>query len=158
MELLAPAGSFEALTAAVQSGADSVYIGGSEFSARRSAVNFTIDEIKKAAEYCHLRYVKLHVAANILVKEKEKTAFLDYIGALCDTGVDAVIIQDIGMARAVHEMFPELELHASTQMTCASVEAVNYLENIGFSRVVLARELSMSAIKEICENTDAHYK
>ncbi len=155
MELLAPAGSYEALTSAVQSGADAVYIGGSEFSARRSAVNFTIDEIKKAADYCHLHYVKLHVAANILVKEKEKTAFLDYISLLCHAGVDAVIIQDIGMANLVHKMYPDLPLHASTQMTAASVEAVKYLEEMGFSRVVLSRELSIDAIREICEKTSA---
>ncbi len=154
MELLAPAGSFETLTSAVQSGADAVYIGGSEFSARRSAVNFTLEEIKKAADYCHMHYVKLHVAANILVKEKEKAAFLNYIGALCEAGVDAVIIQDIGMAKLVHEMYPDLCLHASTQMTAASVEAAEFLQNMGFSRIVISRELSIAAIKEICDKTD----
>ncbi|MBO5060780.1 MAG: U32 family peptidase [Clostridia bacterium] len=150
MELLAPAGSFSALCAAVQSGADAVYIGGSEFSARRSAANFTLDEIKKAADYCHVRGVTLHVAANILIKEKEKEKFLDYIGKLNEIGVDAVIIQDIGMAAAVHRIYPDLPIHASTQMTAASVDAAKKLKEIGFSRVVLARELSCEAIRKIC--------
>ena len=149
MELLAPAGSYEALCAAVQSGADAVYIGGSEFSARKGAVNFTIEEIEKAARYCHLRGVHLHVAANILIKEKEKERFLKYIGKLNEIGVDAVIIQDIGMASAVHKMYPDLPLHASTQMTVTSVSAAKKLRQVGFSRVVLARELSKEAILKI---------
>ncbi len=150
MELLAPAGSFSALCAAVQSGADAVYIGGSEFSARRSAVNFNIDEIKKAADYCHLRGAALHVAANILIKENEIKKFIDYIGNLYEIGVDAVIIQDIGMAREVHRLFPNLPLHASTQMTATGLNAAKELKKIGFSRVVLARELSREAIRKIC--------
>lgn len=151
MELLAPAGSFSALCAAVQSGADAVYIGGSEFSARSSAVNFTIEEIEKAARYCHLRGVNLHVAANILIKDKEKERFLAYIGKLNKIGVDAVIIQDIGMATLVHKMYPDLPLHASTQMTISSVAAAKKMKELGFSRVVLARELSREAIKKISQ-------
>lgn len=154
MELLSPAGSFSALCSAVQSGADAVYIGGSSFSARRSAVNFSLEEIKKAVEYCHLRGVKLHVAANILVKEKEKAEFLQYIGELNDIGVDAVIIQDIGMASLVRRMYPDLPLHASTQMTVASSKAAEFLKEMGFSRIVLARELSAEAIENICKNVD----
>ena len=151
MELLAPAGSFSALCAAVQSGADAVYIGGSEFSARKGAVNFTIEEIEKAARYCHLRGVKLHIAANILIKEKEKEKFLEYIRKLNKIGVDAVIIQDMGMATLVHKMFPDLQHHASTQMTITSVEAAKKMKELGFSRVVLARELSQDAIKRISQ-------
>ena len=154
MELLAPAGSFDTLIAAVQSGADAVYIGGSEFSARRSAGNFTIDEIIRAADYCHIRNVKLHVAANILIKEKEVSAFLEYIGKIYRVA-DAVIIQDIGMASRIREMYPELPLHASTQMTVSSVSAAKRLEEIGFERIVLARELSMSQIETICNNVNA---
>ncbi len=154
MELLSPAGSFSALCAAVQSGADAVYIGGSSFSARRSAANFSSEEIKKAADYCHLRGVKLHVAANILIKEKEKEDFLKYIGELNDIGVDAVIIQDIGMASIVRKMYPDLPLHASTQMTVSSSKAAEYLKEMGFSRIVLARELSCEAIKKICKKVD----
>lgn len=153
MELLAPAGSFETLKAAVQSGADAVYIGGSEFSARRSAVNFTPEEIEEAAKYCRLRNVKLHVAANILIKEKETEAFLRYIGKLNDAGVDAVIIQDIGMAMTVHQMYPDLPIHASTQMTVTNLESAKRLKEAGFSRVVLARELSREAIEKITKES-----
>ncbi|MDD6214662.1 MAG: U32 family peptidase [Firmicutes bacterium] len=153
MELLAPAGSFDALRAAVQSGADAVYIGGSEFSARRSADNFTTDEIKEAADYCHIRGVKLHVAANILIKEKETGAFLRYVEKLNDAGVDAVIIQDIGMASVIRQAFPDLPLHASTQMTVTSLDAAKRLEEMGFSRIVLARELSREAIEKIAAGT-----
>ena len=96
MELLAPAGSEEALKAAVQSGADAVYIGGSSFSARQSAKNFTLDDMERQIKYCHIRGAAVHVAANILVKDKEKKHFLDYIGQLNEIGADAIIIQDIG--------------------------------------------------------------
>ncbi|MBE7015459.1 MAG: U32 family peptidase [Ruminococcaceae bacterium] len=154
MELLAPAGSFEALVAAVQSGADAVYIGGSQFSARRNANNFSIDEITKAADYCHIRNVKLHVAANILIKEKEVQSFLEYIGKLYRV-VDAVIIQDIGMASKIRELYPDLPLHASTQMTVSSVAAAKKLEEMGFERIVLARELSMKQIECICKSVNA---
>lgn len=152
MEILSPAGSMEALYAAVQSGADAVYIGGTEFSARRSAANFTLSDIETALKYCHIRGVKLHVAANILIKEKEKERFLEYIGKLNEIGVDAVIIQDIGMAEKVRQMYPDLAIHASTQMTVTNLSGALELQKMGFSRIVLARELSRTAIKKICEN------
>ncbi len=154
MELLAPSGSFEAVIAAVQSGADAVYIGGKEFSARSGAENFSNEEIAEVIRYCHLRGVKVHVAANILVKERETAQFLEYMGFLNSAGVDAVIIQDIGMAKAVRERYPELPLHASTQMTVASLSAVKYLEKMGFTRVVLARELSADEIGYIAKNSN----
>ena len=154
MEILAPAGSMDVLYAAVQSGADAVYIGGTEFSARRSAANFTLSQIEEAVKYCHLRDVKLHVAANILVKEKEKQAFLDYLGKLNAIGVDAVIIQDIGMASAARNIYPDLPLHASTQMTVTNLSGALFLQNMGFSRIVLARELSKAAIKTICDEVN----
>jgi len=153
MELLAPAGSFQTLKAAVQSGADAVYIGGSQFSARKNAVNFTLDEIDAAVKYCHLRDVKLHVAANILVKDKEIESFLEYIGKLNEIGVDAVIIQDVGMAKVVHEMYPDLPLHASTQMTVTNLDGAKKLKEMGFSRVVLARELSKESIELITKES-----
>ena len=154
MEILAPAGSWEALFAAVQSGADAVYIGGTEFSARKSAANFNISQIEDAVKYCHVRGVKLHVAANILIKENEKERFLEYIGNLNRIGVDAVIIQDIGMAKAVSHMYPDLPIHASTQMTVTNIDGAIMLKNMGFSRIVLSRELSKDAIKKICDNVD----
>lgn len=149
MELLAPAGSKEALIAAVQSGADAVYIGGSRFSARGSAKNFDEENMREMIEYCHIRGVKVHVAANTLIKENEAELFLSYIGTLNDMGVDAVIIQDVGMAKCVHKLYPDLPIHASTQMTCASSKTAKKLEEIGFSRIVLARELSYSEIEKI---------
>lgn len=155
MEILAPAGSEESLIAAVQSGADAVYIGGRKFSARHSAKNFSSEDMKRMIEYCHIRGTAVHVAANILIKEKETTEFIDYIGELNEIGADAVIIQDIGMATKVKKIFPDLPLHASTQMTAASLDAVEYLSKIGFSRVVLSRELSFEEIEHICKNTKA---
>lgn len=153
MELLAPAGSDAALTAAVQSGADAVYIGGSRFSARQSAENFSMDDMKRRIDYCHIRGVDVHVAANILIKDKEKNEFLEYVGKINEIGADALIIQDIGMASLVRKYFPDLPLHASTQMTAASLEAVEFLEGNGFSRVVLSRELSEEEILYITKNS-----
>lgn len=155
MELLAPAGSPEALASAVQGGADAVYIGGERFSARKNAQNFSRQEIEDAVRFCHLHGVKLHVAANILVKPDETDDFLEYMGFLNDAGVDAVIVQDIGMAHAVRNMYPDLPLHASTQMTAASISSVKYLEEMGFSRIVLARELSRKQISDICRAATA---
>ncbi len=149
MELLAPAGSVNALRAAVQSGADAVYLGGTRFSARSSCKNFTRDDLKYAIDYCHLRGAAVHVAANTLVKESECSDFIDYIGFLNDIGADAVIIQDIGMAAECIKRYPDLQFHASTQMTCASLDSAKFLEDLGFSRVVLARELDIGAIGKI---------
>lgn len=155
MELLAPAGSREALRAAVSSGADAVYLGGTRFSARSSCANFDIEELKNSVLYCHNRGVMVHVAANTLIKENECDEFLEYLGELNDIGVDAVIIQDIGMAKATKLMYPDLPLHASTQLTCASLDGAKFLEDIGFSRIVLARELDKKSIENICKNTKA---
>ena len=149
MELLAPAGSYESLCAAVASGADAVYIGGSRFSARAAAQNFNDVMLKRSIEYCKIRGVKVHIAANILIKENEVSDFMKYMGYLNRIGADAVIIQDIGMANAVHRIYPDLPLHASTQMTCASLESAKFLEKMGFSRIVLARELSAGEIEHI---------
>ena len=149
MELLAPAGSENALRAAVQSGADAVYLGGTSFSARSSCKNFDENNLKAAIDYCHLRGKAVHVAANTLIKESECADFIDYIGFLNDMGADAVIIQDIGMAAECIKRFPDLPFHASTQMTCASLDSAKYLESLGFSRVVLARELDIEAIDKI---------
>ena len=154
-ELLAPAGSEAALRAAVQSGADAVYIGGPKFNARRSADNFSVENIKKWASYCHLYDVDMHVAVNTLIKENEIDDLIDYAYELNDAGVDALIIQDIGAAKLIHKAIPDMPLHASTQMTVTSLEGVKYLEDMGFSRVVLARELSAKEIEYICSHTKA---
>ncbi len=155
MELLAPAGSAAALRAAVQSGADAVYLGGDMFGARHSADNFTIDEMKSWTDYCHLYGVDVHVTVNTLIKEKELDEFADYIYRLGSVGVDAMIVQDLGAAEIIKEILPDMALHASTQMTVTSIEGVKYLEDRGFSRVVLARELSKREIEYICRRAKA---
>ena len=155
MELLAPAGSAAALRAAVQSGADAVYLGGNMFGARHSAENFAIEEIKKQTEYCHLYGVDVHVTLNTLIKEKEIPAFSEYVKELGSTGVDAFIVQDIGAAEIIKKILPDMTLHASTQMTVTSLEGVKYLEDVGFSRVVLARELSKKEIEYIIKHAKA---
>lgn len=155
IELLAPAGSSEALHAAVQSGADAVYIGGTSFNARQSAKNFTIEDIKREADYCHLYGVDLHVTLNTLIKERELKKVIEYVEALNDAGVDALIVQDLGVAKLIRKICPDMPLHASTQMTVTSLEGVRYLEDMGFTRVVLARELSCDEIKKITDNAKA---
>lgn len=155
MELLAPAGNETALHAAIQSGADAVYIGGTKFGARHSAKNFTIGDIRKQTEYCHLYGVDVHVAVNTLIKEKELSEVIEYARELNDAGVDALIIQDIGAAKLIHKALPDMPLHASTQMTVTSLDGVKYLEDMGFSRVVLARELNKKEIETICAGAKA---
>lgn len=155
IELLAPAGNEAALRAAVQSGADAVYIGGMKFGARHSAKNFTIEDIKKQTKYCHLYGVDVHVTVNTLIKEKELNSVIDYAGELSDAGVDALIVQDIGAAKLIHKELPDMELHGSTQMTVTSLDGVKYLEELGFSRVVLARELNKKEIETICAGARA---
>jgi U32 family peptidase len=154
LELLAPVGSFESLRAAVQNGANAVYLGGMEFSARASASNFDRDELKEAVEYAHIRDVNVFVTVNTLIKQNEIEDFIKYIKYLYDIDVDAIILQDIGMARLIKKLLPDFELHASTQMVAHSIEDVKYLEDIGFNRVVLARELNVDEIKYICDNTN----
>ena len=153
-ELLAPVGSFDALKAAVQNGANAVYLGGKEFSARASANNFDRDELREAVRYAHIRGVQVFVTANTLRKQNEIEEFLEYIKYLYDIDVDAIILQDIGMARLVKELLPDFEIHASTQMVAHSLEDVLYLQNIGFDRVVLARELNIQEIEHICKNSN----
>lgn len=154
-ELLAPAGRPDALRAAVQNGADAVYIGEKSFSARKNAVNFTWDEIRSAAAYCHVRGVKLHLALNTLVSDDELHSIEKSAICAAKNGVDAVIVQDLGAAEVIHAVCPELPMHASTQLTAYSEADVNYLYSRGFSRVVLSRELSCEEISEISKNTDA---
>lgn len=152
VELLAPVGSFEALKAAVQNGANAVYLGGKDFGARASANNFDRDELKEAVKYAHIRGVQVFVTTNTLRKENEIVDFLEYAKFLYDIDVDAIILQDIGMARLIKKELPDFELHASTQMVAHSLEDVKYLESVGFDRVVLAREVTVEEIKYICDN------
>lgn len=148
-ELLAPAGSMESLTAAVRCGADAVYIGGKRFSARSNAANFSDAEIEEAAGYCHLHGVKLYRAMNTVVFPEETNDFLFEAEKSAAAGVDGLIVQDIGMARLLREMLPDMKLNASTQMTVHTAEGAKLARELGFSRVVAARELSIKELKKI---------
>lgn len=153
MEILAPAGSEEALKSAVLSGADAVYFGMGNFNARRNAQNFTDEQLKNAIEYCHARGVKVHITLNTLIKDAELAEVYDSIRKIASLGADAVIVQDLGVARAVKEICPTLPMHASTQMSVGTLEGLYELEKLGFSRAVLPRELSFSEIKYLCEHS-----
>ncbi|SHH24380.1 U32 family peptidase [Tepidibacter thalassicus] len=154
IEILAPVGNFDSLKAAVLNGADAVYLGGKNFSARASANNFDKEELKEAVKYAHIRDVKVYVTVNTLIKESEINSFLKYINFLYNIDVDALILQDVGMASLVKKHFPYFEIHASTQMVAHSLEDVKYLENLGFKRVVLARELTVEEIEYISKNSN----
>ena len=154
VELLAPAGTYEAFIAAVENSANAVYLGGKLFNARANASNFDIDELKQIVEYAHLRGVKINLTMNTLLDDSEIKEALDFAYSIYEIGVDAVIIQDLGLAKVLHEHIPNLALHASTQLSTHTLEGVNELAKLGFSRVVLARELSLNEIKYICDNTD----
>ena len=154
IELLAPAGSLAALKAAVENGADAVYIGGPMFSARQKAENFTYEQMKAGIQYAHQRGCKVHVALNTIVSNEEIGALVEYGYQLAELGVDAVIVQDLGVAHLLQETLPQLPLHASTQMAIHNVPGVQYLEEHGFERVVLARETSLDAIRQIKAETD----
>ncbi|WP_090444779.1 DUF3656 domain-containing U32 family peptidase [Natronincola peptidivorans] len=155
VELLAPAGSYEAFHAAVQNGADAVYLGGTAFSARAYASNFEMETLEKAMKYAHLRGVKVYVTINTLIKDVERKELLQYINRLYSIGIDAIIVQDLGVIQIVREVFPDLEIHCSTQMTLHNSEGINLLTELGVKRVVLARELSLKDIKKIYDNTQA---
>lgn len=149
MELLAPAGNWESFIAAIKNGADAVYLGGKSYSARQSAENFSNKQLLEAFDYAHLRDKKVYVAVNTLLDSKELPETLDYLYELENMGVDAVIIQDLGLLAATRKALPELRLHASTQMTVHNADGVKYLSSQGIKRIVLARELSSYDISSI---------
>ncbi|KAJ52289.1 putative protease [Clostridium tetanomorphum] len=149
IELLAPAGSIESLYAAVQAGANAVYLGGSKFSARAYASNFDNETMEKAVRYCHLYNVKVYVTINTLLKEKELKEAVEYSRFLYKIGVNGLIIQDTGLAYMLKSELPNFELHASTQMTVHNMEGAKLLKKLGFKRIVLSRELSLKEIKDI---------
>lgn len=154
VELLAPAGNMMSLKAAIMAGCDAVYLGGKSFGARAFSKNFTNDEIIEAIKYCHLYGIKVYVTVNTLVYEDEVDSFLEYIEFLHRNNVDAVIIQDFGMFDLVRKTFPNLELHASTQMHIHNLDGTQLMEKLGMKRVVLARETSIDMIKEIKINSN----
>ena len=153
-ELLAPAGNMETLKAAILAGCDAVYIGGKFFGARNYADNFTDEEMIEAIKYAHLNGVKIYVTMNTLVYETETKNFIDYALFLHKNNVDAIIIQDIGMMDYLRQKYPNLKLHASTQMHIHNLEGVKLLENLGLERVVLARETSIDLIEQIKKETN----
>lgn len=153
-ELLAPCGDFECLKMTVKCGADAVYISGKEYGARRFAKNFTLDEISEAVCFCHLYGVKLYVTVNTLIEDNLVSSFIEYIGKLHRMGVDALIIQDLGMITLIKSKFPNFELHASTQTHNVSSDCIDFIESLGVSRVVLAREMSISEIKNLNTNLE----
>ena len=153
-ELLAPAGSYESLVAAINAGCDAVYLSGYMFGARQFAPNFSRDELIKAIETCHIYGVKVYVTVNTLIYEEEVNTFLEYIDFLHKNNVDAVIIQDLGMIDLVRQTYPNLEIHASTQMHIHNLEGVKLCEELGLKRVVLARETDIKTITNIKKNVN----
>lgn len=153
MELLAPAGSFEALKAAVSAGADAVYFGGTALNARVFGKNFSDEELVEASKYCRLHGVKSYLTLNTLVSDKEIKGLLPFIKLVNQSCIDAVIVQDLGLAEYLRNVAPDLPVHASTQMTIHNLDGVKLANELGFSRVVLSRELPESQIKYICENS-----
>ena len=152
VELLVPVGDFDCLNAAVQNGADAVYLGRSEFNARYSATNFDLEELEKAINYAHLRNVKVHLTLNTLIKNDEFETAILLANKAYELGIDAIIVQDLGLAQFLINNFPDLAIHASTQMTCHNLDSALYLEKIGFDRIVLSRELSLAEIEHIKSN------
>ena len=153
VELLAPAGGVEQFIAAVENGADAIYLGGRSFNARMKAGNFDDAMLVKAVDFAHKRGVDVHVAMNILLRDDELRDALEYVTFLYETGVDALIVQDLGLASLIYKNLPDFPLHLSTQGTVHSLDGVKAAERMGFRRVVLSRELSCEEIKFICANT-----
>lgn len=154
IELLAPAGSVEALHAAVENGADAVYLGGKLFNARQQADNFDIDVLKNSLEYAHARGASIYLTLNTLVSDDEMKEALIFAASAYKAGIDGIIVQDLGLAGALHYVMPDVPLHASTQMTIYDIEGVRALEEMGFKRVVLARELALEEATKIAHNTE----
>ena len=150
-ELLAPAGNLEIFKGVIESGADAVYVGGSMFGARAYANNFTEEELLEAIDFAHLRGVKVYLTVNTLIKNSEFSKLYDYLLVYYKRGLDAVIVQDIGVVKAIHEYFPSMEIHTSTQMTVTGADGVRFLSQFGVTRVVMAREVSLAEMKRIHE-------
>ncbi len=153
VEILAPVGSAESLKAAVLSGADAVYFGLGNFNARRNAQNFTHEDAKNAIEYCHSRGVKVHITLNTLIKDAEIKDVVEDVKAVCTLGADALIVQDLGLAKIIKAVCPDIEMHASTQMSVGTLDGIFTLQKLGFTRAVLPRELSFEEIEYLCKHS-----
>lgn len=154
MKILAPAGNFESLKTAIYNGADEIYLGVNEFNARNNINGFTIDTLKEGVDFCHIYNARVFLAVNILFNNDELQSALDLVVKAFNIGVDAFIIQDLALAKSIKDNYPEIEIHASTQMGIHNLEGVKEIEKYGFSRVVLARETPLLEIKRIRENSD----
>lgn len=152
-ELLAPAGNLEIFKGVIESGADAVYVGGSMFGARAYANNFTEEEMIEAIDFAHLRGAKVYMTVNTLIKNSEFDKLYGYLLPFYERGLDAVIVQDLGVIKAIHEWFPSMEIHTSTQMTVTGADGVRFLQQFGVTRVVMAREVSLSEMKRIHDET-----
>lgn len=153
IELLSPAGDFDCLKSAVQNGADSVYFGSNLFNARASANNFDLDTLRQAIQYCKLRNVKTNLTLNTLIKNDELNDAINLAKSAYTFGIDAIIVQDLGLAKFLIKHIPNLPIHASTQMSIHNLEGVLAMQDLGFKRVVLSRELSAEEIEYICKNS-----
>ncbi len=155
-EILSPVGSFDMLYAAVRSGADAVYLGAKDFSARRNAENFTADELSQVISYCHIRGVKAYLTLNILIKDNEFSDALELAATAYNNGIDGIIVQDLGLARVLRAQLPDLPLHASTQLSIHTPAALKVLKELGFKQVVVAREMSLTELSELCKKADEY--
>lgn len=153
IEILAPAGNMESMKAAVFSGADALYMGGSLFSARANAINFTDEELKEAVKFAHVRGVKVYVTVNTLIKDRELFEVMNFVEFLCSISVDGILVQDMGLFYLINKLAPDMPLHCSTQMSLHTKEGVKLMEELGADRAVLSREMSLKEIKEIKDHT-----
>ena len=154
MKIVAPAGNMERFYSAISATADEIYLGLKGFGARRNAENFTVEELKKAIDYAHLRGSRIFLTLNTIMTNREIELLYPTLKDLYNYGLDAIIVQDLGYAEYLHRNFPSIEIHGSTQMTVANYYEINYLKELGFKRIVLPRELSFEEIKEIRKHTD----
>ena len=152
-ELLAPAGSLDHVLSAIDAGADAVYLGGKSFNARKFAHNLSDEELAEAVRIAHVFGVRIYVTVNIVMADKELKALTGYLKYLDSIGVDGIIVQDLAVAAIARKVVPNLPLHGSTQMTVADLDGVRFLERLGFTQAVLAREVSLDEIREICRHT-----
>ncbi len=155
-ELLSPGGSLDSVIAAVENGADSVYLAGKDFSARRNAENLDEISLSEAIDHCHLKGVKAYAAVNTLIPDKRFRQALEYVRKLYNIGIDAVIVQDIGLAYAINKIMPDLPIHASTQMTAHNTDTARMLKEMGIKRVILSREVSLETASRIREESGMH--
>jgi putative protease len=153
IELLAPAGDWDSFLAGVENGADAVYLGGRLLNARQFAGNFDDEQLEKAVDYAHARDVNIYLTANTLISDNELNEAVTFVEHAYTMGIDGIIVQDLGFAGLIKRLLPDINLHASTQMTIYNLEGVKLLEKLGFKRVVLARELGMEEIKHITQNS-----